>query len=159
MSTIWNTRPVVVVVVAFLATSVAGGCDQKKVEPDGGSSADAICAKIASFGSAQMSPAQRDLCAGQLQSLGPHTRACFDPCITAAKDGVDYELCKDECTSREGLAQSVCTRLASPEKISECVARLTKLQPDRSKLLCVARCLKTATTPSVDDCATTCHAP
>jgi hypothetical protein len=136
---------------------VVGACDRP---PD---TITKVCDKVVTL-SGNTSPRQKDECHAQLAALGPNVRACFDPCIIErARDKVDYEVCKDECTSREGFAGTMCLVGYMPDEPgrTSCVAALGPLEKtDRAKLSCIGRCRKeSAQPPEMDACAQRCGGP
>ena len=121
-----------------------------------------VCTKLEALAGGQTSPQQKDACLGEILILGQNARSCFDPCIENAKDGIDYEICKDECTSRSGLAGTICKDAYPWDEAGRtiCVDTLVPLQTaDRTKLACVDRCRKEKAEPGIDLCSQKCGAP
>jgi len=103
-----------------------------------------------------------DICLSQIHTLGQNARDCFGPCIEKSKDQIDYEICKDECTSHLGLAGTICQDAYTWDEDGRttCATALVPLQTaDRAKLACVDRCRKEEAKPGIEVCSLRCGAP
>lgn len=121
-----------------------------------------ICARLSALAGGQTSPAQMDICLSQIHALGQNARDCFGPCIEKSKDEIDYEICKDECTSHLGLAGTICQDAYTWDEDGRttCATALVPLQTaDRAKLACVDRCRKEEAKPGIEVCSLRCGAP